>query len=118
MKLLYFILGDGRPTLVDLLPSLAARQQAIQDSLSKRTSLKDDYKNENSDEYRLAKRNINSEPKDQSSSSYLTKNTFGPSSALVYSVIGILLLLSIILFIGFVTEPGMFIVLAIIILYD
>ncbi|CAH8484796.1 unnamed protein product [Schistosoma bovis] len=97
--------GDGRPTLVDLLPSLAARQQAIQDSLSKRTSLKDDYKNENSDEYRLAKRNINSEPKDQSSSSYLTKNTFGPSSALVYSVIGILLLLSIILFIGFVTEP-------------
>ncbi|XP_018647822.1 hypothetical protein Smp_159780 [Schistosoma mansoni] len=97
--------GDGRPTLVDLLPSLAARQQAIQDSLSKRTSIKDGYRNENSDEYRLTKRNINPESTDQSSSSYLNKDTFGPSSAIVYSVIGILLLLSIILFIGFVTEP-------------
>ncbi|KAK4472929.1 hypothetical protein MN116_004133 [Schistosoma mekongi] len=102
--------GDGRPTLVDLLPSLSARQQAIQDSLSKKT-LTDDYKNENSNEYRLFKRDIKSESinyissPSSSSTSYLSKGTFGPSSALVYSVICMLLLLSIILLIGFVTEP-------------
>ncbi|KAH8854923.1 TNFR CD27 30 40 95 cysteine rich region [Schistosoma japonicum] len=102
--------GDGRPTLVDLLPSLAARQQAMQDSLSKRT-LTDDYKDENPNEYKLFKRDIKLESTNQisspssSSTSYLSKETFGPSSALVYSVICMLLLLSIILFIGFVTDP-------------
>ncbi|CAH8824781.1 unnamed protein product [Trichobilharzia szidati] len=126
--------GDGRPTLVDLLPSLAARQQAIQDSLLKESSEKSDYTYENSNDRKFSKREANnnnyphSSTNDQkmntrsdktsdqissasssspssSSSSPVMRSTFGPSSALVYSVVCILLLLSLILFIGYVTEP-------------
>ncbi|CAH8436691.1 unnamed protein product [Heterobilharzia americana] len=112
--------GDGRPTLIDLLPSLAARQQAMQDSLLERNSEKDDHFIGNSNDPKLSRRNTKNYPysstndqksehefqaRDQLSSSSQVKDTFGPSSALVYSIVCILLLLSIILFIGYVIEP-------------
>ncbi|VDQ09936.1 unnamed protein product [Trichobilharzia regenti] len=125
----------GQLSDVDLLPSLAARQQAIQDSLLKGNSEKSDYAYEISDDRKFSKREANNQPhsstynqkmttrsdvtSDQRSSASspsssssssspppVMRSTFGPSSALVYSVVCILLILSFILFIGYVTEPG------------